>query len=506
MIAERGQHLDKLHYYLLQKQFPRNTYHPGRRPYFIDIYNTPCAVGYLIIQSGNEALARTIARDDNYAYIRELKQPALAQWQKRSGFTINELALIQPSYWEDYQKPEPRCGEGRLPYGGMGENLSLRFKGECVNNKLNGKWQLWHHNEKLWEEGEFKEGLRAGEWRTYDINGNIEEKGNYVNDLREGAWSVYRNNKLIGKSEYHKGLKHGKTEQFSEKGIKVSELNYVNDQPHGYGIAWHATDKPMLHKAWEGYYKSGKQDSLWRQWDLQGNLTSSGYYVNGYKEGIWSEWYGGDEAGLLQSKGEYRKGIREGTHERYLYREKNAKKVLYSIEYTPYKNGKKNGTVTNILANGIKTYESYYVNDTMESRSSRWYESGQAETIGYWKKGKMDGTWHFYYPDGKLKMKYIINEGFQSEHIEWDSTGVMTMKKVQSKDYSSVTQTFYSNGKEKTRIEYAPKGKHEYKEFYPSGALKVKGNYKPYYGETKTGTWEYYDENGKLTRSESFDQ
>ncbi|MBC7874001.1 MAG: T9SS type A sorting domain-containing protein [Ferruginibacter sp.] len=94
----RANYLNTLHSYWQQGVFPKNTFHPGRQPYFIDIFNTYCAVGYLMKQSGADKMARDIYRTQNFSYLKEIRHPSLSEWVENSGFTVGELALIQPGY------------------------------------------------------------------------------------------------------------------------------------------------------------------------------------------------------------------------------------------------------------------------------------------------------------------------------------------------------------------------------------------------------------------------
>lgn len=104
----RSEMLDVLQRYWMRNVFPKNTKHAQRQPYFIDRYGTACAVGYLIQKSGHEDFAARIARENNYAYIGEMTYPELPQWAQAHGFSLDELAWIQPGYpaplynWTEY--------------------------------------------------------------------------------------------------------------------------------------------------------------------------------------------------------------------------------------------------------------------------------------------------------------------------------------------------------------------------------------------------------------------
>lgn len=109
-LQHRQELITTLNSYALRQQFPQNIYHSHRQPYFIDQQGTACAVGYLIIESGHSKLAERISRENNYAYIRELDYPELLTWADEHGFTVDELALIQPGYQP--QEPWQPLAEG----------------------------------------------------------------------------------------------------------------------------------------------------------------------------------------------------------------------------------------------------------------------------------------------------------------------------------------------------------------------------------------------------------
>jgi hypothetical protein len=96
--------LDILNKYWNNGVFPKNTFHSARTPYFIDIYGTYCAVGYLIKETGFDDIAQKIHKENNYGYIKDLKKEyeEIDTWANLFGFTTDELAWIQPSYgWQN---------------------------------------------------------------------------------------------------------------------------------------------------------------------------------------------------------------------------------------------------------------------------------------------------------------------------------------------------------------------------------------------------------------------
>lgn len=104
--------LDILREYRLMRNFPVNEVLPFRNPVFIDPYDNFCAVGYLVKATGYEAVSRKIAAQTNYAYVREMDYPELTAWAADFGFTVDELAWIQPGYAPPPDRDARRVGKG----------------------------------------------------------------------------------------------------------------------------------------------------------------------------------------------------------------------------------------------------------------------------------------------------------------------------------------------------------------------------------------------------------
>jgi hypothetical protein len=105
----RAHHIQVLRAYRNRGVFPHNHQVAGQPvPVFIDEHGTHCAVGFLIAQSGHEALARRIAAERNLARVRELVDiPELVEWLEDAGLSVHEAARIQPAYgWPGPGEPE----------------------------------------------------------------------------------------------------------------------------------------------------------------------------------------------------------------------------------------------------------------------------------------------------------------------------------------------------------------------------------------------------------------
>ncbi len=155
--------------------FPINHHRPWRTPVFIDDHGTFCAVGHLMRHSGEEAMARRIAAADNYTWVSGIDDPGLGAWQLASGFSLDELKLIQGAYdfyiqdafllpdkYEVPQKPEQvvRYFEGK-------DKDKIWCHGEGSKGDLHGRWEQNYSSTLPWIVGYFEHGKRSGRWKEY---------------------------------------------------------------------------------------------------------------------------------------------------------------------------------------------------------------------------------------------------------------------------------------------------------------------------------------------------
>jgi len=133
----RAKLLKILKQYAIEGKYPQNEHKPFKTPIFIDNYGTHCAVGYLMQQSGASKLARTIRDNENLAYLNDIKTEGVTFWAYENGFSLDELALIQPTYSEPigsikncYLKTEKPI----LKMASYGENVYLLLQDTTFKN------------------------------------------------------------------------------------------------------------------------------------------------------------------------------------------------------------------------------------------------------------------------------------------------------------------------------------------------------------------------------------
>jgi len=138
----RGRALEALRRYRLAGRFPHNHRVPGARiPVFVDEHGTPCAMAYLIAESGGVELVRRIASTRNLALIRQLADDAeLVAWLRANGMTAAEAARVQPTYGGE--EPEPVSDEFMWAYHAA-TGASTLANGGLMYLSLEGKSRLW---------------------------------------------------------------------------------------------------------------------------------------------------------------------------------------------------------------------------------------------------------------------------------------------------------------------------------------------------------------------------
>lgn len=85
--------------YVHAASYPRNSAFPERRqPCFIDASGNLCAVGCLLANTSGLSAAQAVNNLYQYHYLLDMPDPGLSAWAKSHGFTLRELAMIQPTY------------------------------------------------------------------------------------------------------------------------------------------------------------------------------------------------------------------------------------------------------------------------------------------------------------------------------------------------------------------------------------------------------------------------
>lgn len=175
--------LDHLRDYRMAGNFPVNDNHPDiRRPTFISDNGNICAVGYLVEQSAGRAMAEHINDHYKYSYIKAIDAPEFLDWAAESGFTVEELAMIQPAY---QSTEEVRVNNNRLgaPYVVV-SGVALTANALYWSQDVTGYTPFPNDNARQWA------GLAIGAgtmlYGSFNVNATSRSQVNHQN----GMWNT----------------------------------------------------------------------------------------------------------------------------------------------------------------------------------------------------------------------------------------------------------------------------------------------------------------------------
>ncbi len=205
LLETRKENITVLNNYKNRGLFPINYNRDERIPVFVDEHKTHCAVGYLMHYSGYGNLALTISKNNNYAWVKELNLPEVKAWQELSGFTLEELKLIQGAY-DSYifdalylpNKHEvPQKPEVLTMLFDNGKDIWL--SGEGDKKVLHGAWVQNYAPGISWIKGFYNKGKRTGRWEEYYPGTDILQRTeHWRNDELNGVRTRYdRDGKIV---------------------------------------------------------------------------------------------------------------------------------------------------------------------------------------------------------------------------------------------------------------------------------------------------------------------
>ena len=90
-----------------------------------------------------------------------------------------------------------------------------------------GKITVFWGNNRLKEEGIYREGVKSGLWKYWYATGKLFSKGIFRNGLKTGVWiEWHENGNKKTQSIYRNGLKNGREINWSLEEVKLSEFSF----------------------------------------------------------------------------------------------------------------------------------------------------------------------------------------------------------------------------------------------------------------------------------------
>jgi hypothetical protein len=115
LIVHRDANLAAFRAYQSAGVFPSNTYQDRKLNVWRDDAGHLCAAATIINASGATALVGRVAEQSNFIKLGEVTTGPLMDWILTSGFTQDEIAMIQEPYMPVTRRPAPHRIEQPLP-------------------------------------------------------------------------------------------------------------------------------------------------------------------------------------------------------------------------------------------------------------------------------------------------------------------------------------------------------------------------------------------------------
>jgi antitoxin component YwqK of YwqJK toxin-antitoxin module/Tfp pilus assembly protein PilF len=346
-----------------------------------------------------------------------------------------------------------------------------------VGEKKMGQWFYFHNSYEKSAEGKYNEdGKKAGVWKYYYADGRLKSLENYdtgeitvyypegekkehffmPNDQIAGeAQTYYRCGQLREKLNYRDGKREGMGESFSAKGTKTAAYTYKNNLLDGEYITYYPTGEIQSKKQFTGGVLNGN----YREYYTNGKIQTSGEFVKDQRSGIWKFYFSN---GQLEKSGSYAGGISTGEWVFFESDGSVSEKRNFDLrgnwhgENTFYDGGKKSSVKT--FKNDVLIKQIFY--DKAEKELGRFessngtfaaktfYANGPLAGEGRYKKGKMDGPWIYYYPDGNKWREFNYADGLiRGEAAEYFRNGAKKfLSTYKDNRYHGYFQEFYKNG------------------------------------------------------------
>ncbi len=161
------------------------------------------------------------------------------------------------------------------------------------------------------------------------------------------------------------------------------------------------------------------------------------------------------------------------------------------------------GTYESFHLNGSLQTFGHYLNGQPDSLWTYYYLNGRKQAEGRFKEGITNGKWTYFYENGSEKSAGILRDNikqgnwtFYYENGKKKSTGT-----YYDDQKNGIWNYFYEDEMLKAQA-YYDQGAGIYKEFYPSGSVKMEGENKD---EKSEGAWTYYYESGEIQAQGEFE-
>jgi S1-C subfamily serine protease/antitoxin component YwqK of YwqJK toxin-antitoxin module len=302
------------------------------------------------------------------------------------------------------------------PY--FSDGVTMKWEGECVNDKADGYGKLTKYNDGEYEstyEGEFHNGLREG-------------KGKFTHKDQSIAVGNFKNGQLIGYGT-----------RTSEDGTKF-EGQFINYRQHGKGTMTYANGSKF-----EGFFVSDRiytgkftnYDGKVTYWQKFYPVDKIDEKSSGYKPeiGIRVTEYFNDKWNRCKQKDAsfYRLVTYESDNkpkgvvkDYYISGQLHSEFTAIYLDYDDEGKNFHEGEAFWYFKNGKIEQKRFYFNNKINGKNTFYYDNGQISQESNYDYGEYHGMQQHWYKTGKPKIKAYFEQGslVENKYIEYDENGL----------------------------------------------------------------------------------
>lgn len=374
-----------------------------------------------------------------------------------------------------------RDGRREGPHEEFFPNGNPKERGRYDAGVLAGKWEYFHANGSLERSGSYHNGEPAGSWKYYNIRGQLIEERTYDEKGEiHGDDTIYRD----GKVDFIYTYNHGRFAGMAYFDSSGEEIARSGDPGGTFSAKGYYPDGKIR---FEGGYRTGRANGLWKYYYHEGGLRKQYTYADDTIQGEFIEYF---RNGALKYRQQFKDGKADG----------------YSREY---------------YIHGQVKEEGWYQDGNREQRWISWYPDGTMESDYYYERGSLAGECIDYNTDGKPYSAYTYRAG-RIISLEYYDKGkdirlgrILTQENERLEEhyadgnlhsqmtlscgyFSGRIEKFYPNGTPYS-VQDVLNGRRYggYEQYQVNGLPKVKGQYLD--GE-ESGIWVWYNDNGNKER------
>lgn len=187
-----------------------------------------------------------------------------------------------------------------------------------------GIWKKKYPNGVIRYRGQFLNDNPVGEFRYYSEDGKLKTVINHGSDGIHSTTRMYDEKGVLKANGFFSGQRKDSLWTLCDaSGRKIAEERYKNGLPDGMWITYFAADSVT---AQIQMWKMGSRDGLYREFFQSGSVKFEMNYAEDRPHGVVQGWL---PEGVLQFKGNYNNGVKDGEWLFYTAKGELKKKEVY---------------------------------------------------------------------------------------------------------------------------------------------------------------------------------